>query len=284
MISILKKPKIDIEVKTPSSPLILGNTISIDILISPKESFEIRSGLVEFTCTEVHWQWVSHGKSSSVQKVKNVLLKMKEQYLDSTHLIAGTSIRESVNLLIPANLPPTVKGKIVDIRWQIKVSMNVIKLRDVHQKCEVPVLPAVVVLPRPKSSEREFSERRTKSSGTGELSMSLDSEITSGNTLYGALEIIVKKTLEARAIRVQLEVKESAGAKSSKRVMVVEILENKTTLVGGGYRKWKFSIKVPAKVPSTYSTEKSSVKWTLKGIIDKCWKRDFTVSVPIQVY
>ena len=85
-------------------------------------------------------------------------------------------------------------------------------------------------------------------------------------------------------IRIELEVKESAGSKSSKKKADVAILEDKISLMGGGYRKWPFELKIPEAPPPTVQTEKSSVVWLLKGILDKRLRKDFRVIIPIQVF
>jgi hypothetical protein len=283
--SILRKPKADITINIPEGPLHPGSTINTVVRVSAKESFSIRSGSVEFACTEVYWQIVHTGKSTHQQKRKHKLFKIKEMFIGNTNFTMGTSIKKSVKLIIPDGLPSTVSGKTVNINWQLKASLDIIKMRDITKKLELIVLPIATAIPVFEGIYPGPSNKASSSSEEGKLILSLESEFANGGeNLHGSFETKVERDISAREIRVELEVKESAGSKSTKVIADSVKLEEQVHLAGGYYRKWRFELKIPDSPPPTTSTNKSSVIWTVKGIIDKSWKRDFSVNYPIQVY
>ena len=282
---ILRRPKTDITLKISEGPLYPGSTVNVEVTVSAEENFSIRSGSVELICTEVYWQMVHTGKSVHAQRSKHKLLKVKEQFVNNTKFSLGTYIKKQVNLVIPDGLPPTVIGKTVNIGWQLKASLNVIKMRDIHEQIELAVQPIATAIPVFGESYSDPSNKASSSSDEGELTLFLKSELgTGGETLRGSLEFRVGKDISAREIRMELEVKESAGVKSSKTIADTVMLAEQTLLASGHYRKWPFELRIPDEPPPTVKTYNSSVIWLVKGIIDKPWKRDFSVIYPIQIY
>jgi hypothetical protein len=285
MISILKKPKAAIALNVSGDPFHPGSTVNVEITVSSMESFTVRSRTVELSCTEVYWQIVSTGKSTYHQKRRHKLLKVKEPFLGSTDFTLGMSTRELVKFTIPEDLPPTVCGKTVNISWQLKASLDVVNKRDIQAKHELNVSPIAIAVAVMEDSYLDFPNKTKASSDNGELIMALASKSgIGGGTLRGSLEAIMKKTMSVDEIRVELEVKESAGTRSSKVVADAVPFGEKVSLTGGGYRKWSFELKIPDTPPPTVQTKKSSVAWAIKGIFDKRLKRDFKVIMPIQVF
>ena len=288
MLSFLKKPKADIALDISNGPFYLGSTINVGIFISSQDTFPVRSGSADLTCIETYWKMVttSTGKSTTTsnRKFTQKLLQVKEPFLGSNEFRSGMPLSESVNFTLPADLPPTVCGKIVNISWRLRVSLNVAKMRDIHEKREITVLPVATGIPLLEGSNHNVSNKVTASSAEGELTLSLDSEHgAAGETLHGSLEAMMKEDMSVQGIRVELEVKESAGSKSSKTTADLVMLEEQTSLASGSFRKWPFELKLPDAPLPNISTNKSSVVWLVKGIMDKRGKRDLSVTNPIQI-
>ena len=285
MASIISKPKVNIDIDTIGEPFYSGSTVPVKITVSPQERFSVRLGVLGLTCTEVYWQIVSTGKSTYHQKRKNKLFEVEEQFLDATNFVLGMLDKRAVDLILPEGLPPKVIGKTVNISWQLKVSLDIVKMRDINEKRELRVLPITVGIPMPELHNRKLSNKITAYSDDGELILSLSSIFgTSGETIKGSLEAKTKKDISFREIRIVLEKKESAGSKSSKTIADLVILEKTASLGSGHYREWLFKLKIPENPTPTVSTEKSSVVWSVRGIIDKPMKGDFSIESPIRIY
>jgi hypothetical protein len=284
MPSFLKKPTADIALNISDGPFYPGSAINVGILISSQDSFPVRSGSAELACVESYWVMVSDGKTQRQQKKKRKLFESKEEFLGSTEFMWGMALNKSASFTLPADLPPTVCGKVVNIRYQLDVKLDVAKMRDIHKKCEITTLPIPTGTPDLEGSIHNLSSKVTTSSDEGELTLSLDSEHgAASETLHGSLEAMMKQDVSVREIRVELEVKESAGSISSKTIADAVMLEQQTSLARGSYRKWQFELKLPDAPLPNISTDKSSVVWLAKGIMDKGWKKDFSVTYPIQI-
>jgi hypothetical protein len=285
MVSLLRKPKADVLLEVTGSPFNPGSTVDAGVTVSSMESFTVRSGIVQLSCTEVYWQIVSTGKSTYHQKRKHKLYKVEESFLGDINFALGMTTHKLVKFTIPQDLPPTVCGKKVNISWQLKASLDIIKQRDIHVKHELVVSPISIAVPVLEKDYQALTNKVTKSSDDGELTLALASQSGIGSgTLRGRFETIMKKTMNVDTIRIELEVKESAGSMSSKNIADVVILEGKTSLLGGGYRQWPFELKIPTAPPPTIKTEKSSVVWLVKGVLDKRLRKDFKVIAPIQMF
>lgn len=285
MLSILKKPKADVTLDISGEPFYPGGTINVGIFISSQDRFTVRSGTVELVCTEVYWKVVSDGKSTRKQKFKRKLFKLKEEFLTNTEFSSGMALNETASVTLPSNVAPTVIGKTVNISWQLDVKLDVPKMRDIHEKRAITVLPMATAIPVSEESGFAPSNRVTNSSDEGDLTLTLDSGYASaGDTLRGSFEAVIQKDVSVEGIRVELEVKEKAGAKSSSTTVDLVQLEQKSSLAAGAYKQWKFTLKLPDTPLPTFHTSDSSVQWRVKGILNKRRKKDFSVDYPIQVY
>jgi sporulation-control protein spo0M len=284
MLSYLKMPRADVTLDVKGGPFHPGDIMNLAVSISSRDSFTLRSASVELKCIEVYWVIVSQGKSTRQQKTKRNLFEFEEQLLGSTKLTPGMALYESASFTLPADIPPTICGKTVNISWQLDVKLNAAKMRDIHEKREVAVLPIATGIPVTEGSGRSPAKKVTASSGDGELVLTIDSEYgTAGKTLHGSLEAAVKKDISFSGVRAELEVKESAGVKSSKTAADLVMLEEESSLAAGNHRQWSFDLKFPDSAPPSFAVSNSRVEWNVKGIIDKSMRTDFSVSCPIQV-
>jgi hypothetical protein len=284
MLSYLRSPKADVALDVKGGPFHPGDIMNLGISISSRDSFMLRSASVELKCIEVYWIMVSDGKTSRPRKTKRNLFEFEEQLLGSTRLTSGTALYESASFTLPADIPPTICGKTVNIIWQLDVKLNAAKMRDIHETREVTVLPIAMGIPITEGSSRNPAKKVTASSGDGELVLTIDSEYgAAGKTLHGSLEAVMKKDISFSRVRAELEVKESAGVKSSKTAADLVTLEEKSSLAAGNHRQWSFGLKFPDSAPPSFAVSSSRVEWNVKGIIDKSMRTDFSVSYPIEV-
>jgi len=285
MLPYLTRPKADVTLDVKDGPIQPGDIINLGISILSHDSFTLRSASVELKCIEVYWKIVSDGKSSRNQKTKRNLFKFKEEFLGSTNFTSGMALYESASFTLPVDIPPTVYGKTVNISWQLDLKLNVAKMRDIHEKSEITVLPIPIGIPMTEGSGNNLIKKVMASSSDGELILTIDSEYgTAGKTLHGSLEAGLKKDVSFTGIRAEIEVKESAGTKSSKTAADLVMLEEKSSLAGGTHKQWSFELKFPDSPPPSIDVSSSKVEWNVKGIIDKSMKKDFSVSYPILVY
>jgi hypothetical protein len=283
MMFLLKKPEVDVSLDTGGKPYYPGETINAGIHILSQDRFKVRSGTIELVCTEVYWKMVSDGKSTRAQKYKRKLFRLKEEFLAGTEFSSGMALHERKNLILPVDIPPTISGKTANIGWQLDVKLDVPKMRDIHKKQTLTVLPVAEAIPAGRSGTTELN--KTTSSSDGDLTLNLDSKYTgAGETIRGSLEAAIRKDISVEGVRVELEVKEKAGVKSSRTIADAVQLEEKTALSGGAYQRWRFTLKIPEGTLPGFKISETSVQWRVKGILNKRLKKDFTVDLPVRVY
>jgi sporulation-control protein spo0M len=284
MLSLLKKPRVDVTLDTNGGRFYPSDAVNLGIRVAPQESCALRSASVELKCVEVYWIVVSDGKTTRQQKAKRTLTKLAEEFLGSTELTSGMSVTKSVSLSLPADIPPTITGKTVNISWHLDVKLDVKKKRDLHERGLLTVLPVPTGIPVTEGTRNIPQRKVTAASGDGSLVITLDPEYgTPGKTLRCKLEATLEKDVSCTQIRAELEVKESAGTRSSKTVADMVMLEENSTLADGTSRQWTFELTFPDSAPSSVAVSSSKVEWQVKGIIAKSTKKDFSVSYPIRV-
>jgi len=285
MLSFLKKPKVDITLDAAHGPFHPGDVVKVGVYISSQDSFKLRAASVELKCVEVYWKMVSDGKTTREQKTKRNLCKLREELLGNTEFTSGMALSESASFTLPADMPPTIIGKTVNISWQLDVKLNVAAMRDAHEKGEITVMPIPTAIPVTDGSGSDSTKTVTASSGNGRLTLTIDSEHgATGKTLRGSLEAAIEKDINFEGIRVELEKKETAGTRSSKTVADLVMLEEKSSLAGGAVRQWSFRLKFPDSPLPSFAVSSSKIEWNVKGIVDKSMRKDFSVSCPVRVY
>ena len=89
--------------------------------------------------------------------------------------------------------------------------------------------------------------------------------------------------VDASEVRVELVRIEKFGNESQDHRVDVVTLERDETLKSGETREWAFQLDVGHIAVPTLETEKSSVKWLVKGILDRRRRRDLRVEQEISV-
>jgi len=284
MAPFLKKPKVIISTDLNSESFYPGEPVNTRIFISSQDKTKVRAGTVNLICTEVYWKLVSDGKHTRNQKTKGDLYRIEEEFLTPTELFPGTEISVQKSIILPADSPPTISGRVVNLSWQLDVKLDIPKTRDIHEKRAIIVRPITMATPVTEDGEFARSNRITKSNDEGDLALILDSDYgIAGKTLSGRFEVMPKQDISVDGVRVELEMNESAGTKSSKTVVDMVQLENEITFFPGAQRQWLFSLNIPDSAPPSFFMGNSSVEWRVKGILDKRRWKDFSVEYPIRL-
>ena len=89
--------------------------------------------------------------------------------------------------------------------------------------------------------------------------------------------------VDADGVRVELVRKEKFGNEAQDHVVDRTDLEREVMLESGEAREWSFSLDVGQVSIPSLETEKSSVTWLVKGILDRNLRRDLRVEREITV-
>jgi len=289
VLSFLHKPKADLVIDLENKSFFPGDTLDVRLYLTPQESFHIRSGTVELICTEVYWRRVttSTGKTTTTsnRKFRRTLFRAKEKFLGIIDATSGMSLSEAVSFTIPTNVPPTVEGKTASITWGLDAKLDIAKMRDVHTQRIITIKPILMAHAVDDPNQRPPAIIAHDSSGHCDLSLTLYSDTAgAGGTLQGTLEMQVKKEVDVREVRIELEVKEEAGTKSSRTVVDSVPCESGSSFNYGDFRQWPFRFQIPQAPLPTITTSSTKVRWRVKGVMDRKMKQDFEAEKEIQVY
>ena len=89
--------------------------------------------------------------------------------------------------------------------------------------------------------------------------------------------------VNASEVRVELVRVEKLGNESQDHTVDVVTLEQDESLRTGETREWDFKLDVGHVSVPSLETEKSSVRWLVKGILDRRMRRDLRVEQEISV-
>ena len=109
------------------------------------------------------------------------------------------------------------------------------------------------------------------------------SDARSGDTMDGSLRAEMLEEVTASEVRVELVRVEKFGNESQDHRVDVVILERDETLASGQAREWDFQLDVGHVGVPSLKTEKSSVSWLVKGVLDRRMRRDLRVEQEISV-
>lgn len=120
--SRFRQPKAQFEVEVVDKAFFPGSTVEIRAIFRPEEHLQIREAMISLTCIETYWTFPAVRESSYASgEVMHTteLTKVTDALLDPMDLIPGTEYRKDFEFTIPEDAPPTVKGDVADISWQL---------------------------------------------------------------------------------------------------------------------------------------------------------------------
>ncbi len=291
MIPHMRLPKVAFEMKFADGPIIPGSELKLELSLHPRQRAEVRGGHVELTCTQTYWERVQRYVYSryggyyriQLQRFTELVYQDSAPFIEATELVAQLPIRKQVRFVLPGDVPPTVKGNVVNISWRLRATVDVAKRRDLHQEAEL-----FVSWPEPARAEGVGSRGMAEAESTfdqGAMSLSVPSgPVRAGDVVSGKLRLQVREGLTPRQVRIELERFEMAGYQSRTGVIDRQVLDDNPNLLAGGVTEWRYRLQVPQGPCPTIRTNRSHVEWRLRGIVDQRLKSDPSVVGLLQVH
>ena len=287
MLSRFRRPQADLQVeldKTSASP---GDEVAARVTLSPNTDFEIRGGSVALVCVETYVQKMSNQYGTSYHKKTNILSRQEESFAGSGVIRKGTQYSTQVAFQLPDDALPTLRGAVVQkispgISWQVSASMDVAKARDLSASREIGVAaqPALVEPPRPSVAEVQHNQCV--------LTLKLDSaQARSGDTLEGSFSAQMIHDVSVQEIRVDLVRAEKFGNEEKEHPIDSATLSQAATLTPSADTEnapdWGFRLNVGRVELPSLKTEKSSVRWLVKGVLSRPMRTDLRVEQEVAV-
>ena len=287
MLSRFRRPKADLQVDPDKGTAMPGDEVGARVTLSPDADFHIRSGSVALVCVETYVQKISNQYGTSYHKKTNVLSRQEESFAGSGVIRKGTEYSTEVAFTLPDDALPTLRGAVVQkiepgISWEVSASLDVANARDLSasREIEVPAQPASATSPRPSVAEVQHNQ--------GMLTLRLDSaQARSGDTLAGSFSARMIRDVSVQEIRVDLVRAEKFGNDEKEHPIDSVTLSQAAMLTPDADSQksleWDFQLSVGRVELPSLKTEKSSVRWLVKGVLSRAMRTDLRVEQEVAV-
>ena len=282
MLSHFRRPQADMELHIDKTVLHPGDDVEARVSLVPKSDFHIRHGTLELACVETYVQTTSTQYGTQFHERTQILSQAEETFSSNGAIRKGASYSTSITLAVPPDALPTVNGATVNriqpgIAWKVTTTLDVAGARDIRQTQEVTVVQPPTVddaQPRPviaQSTHRQCVLTLTLSSGNAR----------SGDRMNGSLRAEMMQDVTAAEVRAELVRVEQFGNSGQDHSVDMVSLERDVSLESDRTREWRFRLDVGQIDVPSLKTEKSSVKWLVKGIVDLRMRTDLRVEQEI---
>ena len=283
MLSLFRRPGADLQIEVDKTVVQVGDEVRARVTLLPKTDFSVRQGKVELICTETYVQMTSSQYGQHYHRRTRTLSREGGSFMEGGTVRAGLPYYGDVTLAVPAGALPTLTGVSVNkidpgISWTVIASLDVAKSRDIQHSQEV-----TVVRPGPDDSSPRpaFAESRH---GQCVLTLELSSgDARSGDRLAGSLRAEMRQDVGVSEVRVELVRIEKFGNVVRDHTADRVVLEPEASLPAGEIREWSFRLNVGKVSAPTLKTDKSSVRWLVKGVLSRRMRRDLRVEREIDL-
>ena len=281
---IFRRPDVDVQISVNKSDFHAGDELDARVALLPKGDFRVRHGRVELVCIETWVQRVDSQYGSSYHRKTNALSRAGETFMGDQAVRNGVPYPADLRVTLPRDALPTISGAMVQkiqpgIAWAVKVDMDVARARDIKESQEVTVVPT----PAPRGS-RPVPTVTESSRGGCPLTLELSRGAAhSGDRVDGSLRAEPQGDVTASEARVELVREEKLGNTAKNQVVDQVTFERDLSLQSGDEREWSFSLDVGRVSVPSLKTEKSSVRWLVRGVLDRSLRTDPKVEQEIDV-
>ena len=281
---ILRRPDVDVQISVNKSEFHAGDKLDAQVRLLPKSDFRVRHGRVEFVCIETWVQRIDSQYGPSYHRKTEVLSSEGETFMEDQTLRNGVPYSADLKATVPMDALPTLRGALVQkiepgIAWTVKVDLDVVRARDIHQDQEI----TVVASPAPRD-DRPVPVNAHSTRGGCPLTLELSrSAARSGNRVDGTLRAEPQGDITASEARVELVREEKFGNTAKNQVVDQATFERDLSLQSGETREWSFSLDVGQVAMPSLKTEKSSVRWLVRAVLDRSLRTDPKVEQEIDV-
>ena len=307
---LLRRPsprKVDIKARITGGPFRPGDPVEIELSLVSQEPVLIRNASLDLVCTESFWYtvqstgaaWVGRQPGHAEEQhrgqpytaagrpgryhTSKELVRLSKPILANQQLSPNGPVQRTARFLIPESAPASVIGEIAGIDWQIRATVAY------AGATEERVLARLIVLPSPVDPGTLDASATARDSTHAaieqcDLSLSLPTGgILAGDELPGTLTVKVHRNHSVSKVRVVLECREQAGAKETRAIYDVAVLQGSGWLMSGQVYEWPFHLRVPDRILPSTGFDETSVVWRVRGVLSRFLRPDLIVSKPVRI-
>lgn len=274
--------QIKIDLDRPHGPYNPGDEAEILVTLLGEKDLHVD----RFWCGLRSWEQVTTEDSDGYSTNWKTMDELEaEQVLAENFDIASGAMRTfRMRFWIPKDAYPPCKGIYINGGLQVQTRLELGLRRTIDQKIE---LPLVVPLPAEGSPEGEYGV----SSRPDAVDMLLwlpGLEFLEGGVIEGRLTILGREKITAKEVRLQLlRVEHGHGSRvRTKHSLKIESKQvaGRTQVSPGRRSEFSFKFNLPQMGCPTRVTPSADINYIFQGVLNRRWKADYTVDVPIRIY
>lgn len=278
MLSRFRRPDADLRIHVDKTVLSPGDGLEVRVDLVPKSNFDVRNGRLELICTETYIQKTSSQYGTHYQRKTETRFRVGDTFSDSGTLRSGVKYSTRMTFDVPADGAGTIRGtKVRDIEpgisWEVRADLDVASARDLSASCEITVV-------EPPKPEEVVSQPVVAEVSHRQCNITLvfsPHAVRSGDKLEGTLSIEPLMDMTVTDVRAELVREEKFGNDAQEHVVDQVTLEPELTLSAEDNREWRFRLDVGSVDVPSLKTDKSSVRWLVKGVLARAMRTDLRV-------
>ena len=281
--SRFRRPNAELRVEFSKRVALPGDEIEARVSLIPKSNFEVREGKVELVMLDTYIQVIQNQYGASYHKRTNNEVIASETLMDDGPIRGGVTYSSDFRFVVPADALPTLNGtthrKIEPgIAWAVRASLDVANARDLQEDGEFIVMPV--------ETDDQPAERTSVEEKHRQCVLSLDlsqSGARSGDRISGVLRAEMLRDVNVEDVRVELARIEKFGDDENEITVAQVLVTEDVSLPAERTRETGFDLDVGQVSVPTLKTEKSEVRWVVKGILSRNLQTDLRVEAEIPV-
>lgn len=229
-----------------------------------------------------HYRW-SHTTDVEHTAVETVRI------LGAGELTDGQFFEYYLSFTLPEHAAPSGDASLLDTGWSLQLILNRRRAIDVNAGTSFQVLA-----PAAQSSARIATQARSSTADRCAVLPEIPCrDIQAGATIAGTIIVFARQPVEARQVRVELvriEQTEPRSISSPTRGRNDSTTVVKQTIAAGGAlpvgTPWgfPFTLTVPADAHPTAFTPRGTVRWLLRGVVDRSLAEDYSGEIEVNIY
>ena len=295
----------DLTVEVAGQPLYPGDLLDAEVVVTPRRSFVATLGLAKLSQKELlridsAREAIPSGPLGRRRRDRGQQgpFSVDVGFVKDAEMEAGVTYRYPVQLRLPLQAPPTVKGKHAHITWELSAYVeakadwapntegllaNLTQVRVGNDTRELVVFARADSaalggerLPATPVATQDYRQVQL------EIEL-LTGQVANGGTVAGTLRVRPRESFAGRELRVELSRWERCGNRQSRTVEDVQVFQRPARLIAGDETTWEFRLQVPDRLTPSVLAQHTFVGWQVKASVARRLRPDLNVAQLIQV-
>lgn len=270
---------VELRVETDRATYLPGDEIAVRVVLKGRAETRIEEGWVGLVATlrSTYREYRGAGQRRHLARVggSERAIPDSARFLEARTLWPGSHVERTVALTLPPTAPPTASGAIIAVGWSVRAALDVRRAND--PEAETPI---IVLAPRSTHADRAGRAVWLNAPAEETLDLAFDLPTRSlrpGDDLSGTLLLTPRREFDRE------EVSRGQGLIQEKVERAARLALD-APLAAGSTRDVAFTLPVPADACPALETERTAVRWLLRAVLDRPFRRDPVAIAEINVY